>query len=176
MPYKFLILCFNEKLMPPLTKSMKKGLSILLKYNYKYRRLIYVSPLLQFRALKFLIKPYLFWWLYFIYIWFMVYIKTLFSLWIRCMLVYTQLILYPIKYKINLNFLWFLIVEEGKNQIVQFSKKQFFYYKFFFWVGLNRVMRWKYSMFPPFSLSYSFFIKRAMWQRRYVFFIDFLIR
>ncbi len=46
--------------MPKVTKPMKKGLSIMFRYSYKYRRLIFASPLLKFRALKFLIKPYLF--------------------------------------------------------------------------------------------------------------------
>lgn len=60
MPYKFLIMCFHEKFMPKLTIEMKKGLYILFRNSYKYRDLLYAFPLLQFKALKFLIKPYLF--------------------------------------------------------------------------------------------------------------------
>lgn len=172
MPYKFLIYCFNENLMPKVTKPMKKGLSIMFRYSYKYRRLIFASPLLKFRALKFLIKPYLFWWLYFIYLWFIFYIKTLFSLWIRNILTFTQGLLYKVKYPLTSNFLWLLTLEEGAS--LQFSKKQKFYFKFFYWNGLNRIMRWRYSLFPPIASTSSILVNRAIWRRRSVFFIVFL--
>lgn len=171
MPYKFLIMCFHEKFMPKLTIEMKKGLYILFRNSYKYRDLLYAFPLLQFKALKFLIKPYLFWWLYFIYLWFIFYIKTLFSLWLRCLLISTQVLLYKVKYNITSKFLWFLIIEEGNNS--QFTKKQMFYFKFFFGIGYNRIMRWRYSTFLPYLSSCSF-IKRAMWHRRFSTFYCFV--
>lgn len=166
----------NKKLLKRFFKINEKTIKAKSKSLYKYLK-FKKWTLTRLGFWKFIIKPIIFWFIYYFNIFFIYYFKTLFSLWIRRLMFFFNNNIKLFFFSTNdlnfNNFLWYYSSELliCKIKPLFFFKKQFYYFNNFF----NRMAKGNTSPFNTVHIDFFLNLKRIkylfsnkkVWSRRY---------